>query len=66
MRAFLKKKANAGRKLTVRDLREASKEQACLHRFKERFPMSRRFLARFRYSAHSLRRLKEKSGSNAA
>jgi hypothetical protein len=66
MRLFLKKKAKTGRKLTVGELREASKEQACLHRFKERFPMSRRFLARFRYSVHSVRRLKAKSGSNAA
>jgi hypothetical protein len=59
MRAYVKANARKGRRLTVSSLREASGEQPCMHRFKERFPRSLRFLEQFRRSKHAARRLRK-------
>jgi hypothetical protein len=63
MQAYLKAKARKGQHLTVRSLILASGEQPCMKRFKERFPLSRRFLARFRRSKYSARRVRDISGN---
>lgn len=59
MRAYLKANVRKGRRLTVRSLIEASGEQPCMKRFRERFPLSLRFLKRFRRSRYAARRLRD-------
>ncbi len=58
MEAFLHRHAAKGELLTVRSLIEASGEQPCMKRFRDRFPRSLRFLARFRRSTHAARRIR--------
>lgn len=58
MQAFLQTHAAKGQRLTVRSLVEASGEQPCMKRFRDRFPRSLRFLAGFRLSEHAARRIR--------
>ena len=57
MKRFLMDQRGAGTKVTVRSLLEASGEQACIKRFGYRFPRSRTFIRKFRYSPVAKRRI---------
>lgn len=62
MQDFVRAMAVNGRRLTVRCVIEASGEQPCMKRFRERFPRSLRFLGRFRRSKQSARRIRSLRG----
>ena len=64
MRAYVKANALQGQRLTVRSLIEASGEQPCMKRFRERFPRSLAFLAQFRRSRYAARRIRLDSNSD--
>lgn len=62
MQDYVRAMAATGRRLTVRCVVEASGEQPCMKRFRERFPRSLRFLARFRRSRQAARRIRSHRG----
>ena len=57
MRIYVQNNARDGARLTVQSLIMASGERACMKRFRDRFPKSKQFLARFRQSRHAARRI---------